>query len=117
MAPGHHDAANVIPLSPPIQNRCDEKANQHGKRIEIGSLAVKRLYFRGLEDDGVVDFHYAVEIAEYALHIYRANSHKPETPHFLGLVNTYLSSAVAGSRDSPVVLIGTVPFSMAAIPY
>ncbi|CAK4032154.1 hypothetical protein TI39_contig5817g00015 [Lecanosticta acicola] len=55
---------------------------------------------RGLEEGGAVQFRYAVDWAEKALHSYRANANanasSGEVHYFLGSVNDYLSHAMAG---------------------
>ncbi|KAK3067239.1 hypothetical protein LTR53_016003 [Teratosphaeriaceae sp. CCFEE 6253] len=63
---------------------------------------------RGLEDGGAVEFDFAVDWAEHALHSYRAASRNPDAQYFLGSVNDYLAAAIRGSDDRRMAKIGAV---------
>jgi len=72
-------------------------------------------YDRGLENGGSVDFAYAVDIAEHALHSYRANA-GPDTELFLGSVDDYLAQAMAGTQQKPIARPGDVDVLSAGSP-
>ncbi|KAK4548941.1 hypothetical protein LTR36_008714 [Oleoguttula mirabilis] len=72
---------------------------------------------RGLEEGGAVEFKYAVDWAERALHSYRANAENPEDMHFfLGSVNDYLALAIAGSADARIARSGAIDVLSAGSP-
>lgn len=62
----------------------------------------------GLEDGGAVEFDYAVDWAEHALHSYRVNSRNPNAYYFLGSVNNYLAAAIAGSTAPYIAAVGAI---------
>lgn len=72
---------------------------------------------RGLEDGGAVDFKFAVDFDEHALHSYRANTQNAnEAEFFLGSVDDYLAQAMAGSQKPAIALIGAFDVLAAGSP-
>lgn len=72
---------------------------------------------RGLEDGGAVEFKYAVDFAEHALHTYHANSKCPDSMQlFLGSVDDYLSRAMAGSSNKVIARAGDIDVLAAGSP-
>ena len=72
---------------------------------------------RGFEDAGCVEFKYAVDWAERALHSYRANAPVPSNVNFfLGSVNDYLAQAMGESRDSAIATPGGIDLLTAGSP-
>ncbi|KAK4613946.1 DNA (cytosine-5)-methyltransferase 3 [Fulvia fulva] len=71
-----------------------------GKLKGMGIFCGGGTFDRGLEEGGSVDFHYAVDWAEHALHSHRANVLKPETvKYFLGSVDDCLANAMKGNKN------------------
>jgi len=58
---------------------------------------------RGLEDGGAVEMGWAVDYFREAIHTYKANARTEDTKLFYGSVNDYLSQAIRGKRDNPLV--------------
>lgn len=79
----------------------DPNAQAKSKLKGMGIFCGGGTFDRGLEEGGAVEFRYAVDWAEKALHSYRANAH-PGVHYFLGSVNDYLAKAMAG-HDKPGV--------------
>jgi len=73
-------------------------------------------YDRGLENGGAVEFDYAIDLAEHALHSYRANA-GPGAQLFLGSVDDYLAQAMAGSHSQLIARPGDVEVLAAGRPY
>ncbi|KAF2487060.1 S-adenosyl-L-methionine-dependent methyltransferase [Neohortaea acidophila] len=73
---------------------------------------------RGLEDGGAVDFQFAVDFDEHALHTYRANvrNDDEEIEFFLGSVDDYLAQAMAGSQKTAIARIGAFDVLAAGSP-
>ena len=73
---------------------------------------------RGLEDAGAIEFDYAVDWDERAIHSYRANSRNRRTHYFLGSVHDYVARAVAGAgvNDPLIALPGGVEVLTAGSP-
>lgn len=72
---------------------------------------------RGLEEGGTVDFQYAVDWAQRAIHTYRANSREPEKSHyFLGSVNDYLARAMKGDEETVIATPGSIDLISAGSP-
>ncbi|KAK6438200.1 hypothetical protein LTR95_005595 [Oleoguttula sp. CCFEE 5521] len=72
---------------------------------------------RGLEECGAVDFKYALDWAQHALHSYRANVEDPQcVEYFLGSVNEYLDKRMKDSLEVNVASIGEVDLISAGSP-
>ena len=72
---------------------------------------------RGLEEGGGVEFRYAVDWAERAIHSYRANLDDPSNVHFFcGSVNDYIAMAMADSSVESIACPGDVHFIDAGSP-
>ena len=83
----------------------------------LGLFSGGGTFERGLEEGGAVKFRYAVDIADKALHSYRANDHDPEqTKYYLGSVNEYLASGLAGKEHELVAEPGSVHVIAAGSP-
>lgn len=93
---------------------------QHDSRPKLTGLGLfcgGGTFDRGLEEGGAVHFRYAVDIAEEALHSYRANTADPEqTSYYLGSVNEYLASALAGESSDIVAEPGSIHVISAGSP-
>lgn len=79
----------------------DPNERRKSKLRGMGIFCGGGTFDRGLEEGGAVEFRYAVDWAQKALHSYRANAH-PGVHYFLGSVNDYLAKAMAG-HDKPGV--------------
>ena len=71
---------------------------------------------RGLEDGGMVDFKYAVDYNEQALHSYRASSRNDDAQYFLGSVDDYLALALEGSEKANVAQVNAISVLAAGSP-
>jgi DNA (cytosine-5)-methyltransferase 1 len=72
---------------------------------------------RGLEDGGAVEFRYAIDWAEKALHSYRANQASTDAvKYWLGSINDYHSKALEGSRSTVIAKPGDVEVISAGSP-
>lgn len=101
---------------PPLEEADDIMALSM-KLIGMGIFCGGGNFDRGLEDGGAVEFRYAIDWAERALHSYRANAAQPEkTQYFLGSVNDYLAQAMAGSKAANIASPGTIGLISAGSP-
>jgi DNA (cytosine-5)-methyltransferase 1 len=95
------------------QNVVGDDCKPQGMGIFCGAGSLDR----GLEDGGGVSFKWGVDMAQHALHTYRANAEKPEEIKlFLGSVDDYLARAIQGSKDSRIANIGDVDVLAAGSP-
>lgn len=103
---------------PPMTEGIDLEAPPAFEKLTgLGLFCGGGNFDRGLEDGGTVDFKYAVDWAQKALHTYRANSREPEKTHcFLGSVNDYLARALKGSGDPLIAAPGDIDLISAGSP-
>lgn len=57
---------------------------------------------RGIEEGGVVNMKWAVDIDTPAIHSYRANLRDPDAKLYLGSINNYLRDAILGKHGSTI---------------
>lgn len=57
---------------------------------------------RGIEEGGVVNMKWAVDIDTPAIHSYRANLRDPEAELYLGSINNYLRDAILGKHGGSI---------------
>lgn len=101
----------------PSQNPPEGDAGSINKLRGMGIFCGGGSMDRGLEEGGGVAFKYGVDLAEHALHSYRANIDDPNKVHlFLGSVNDYIAKALQGSKDKKVAQIGDVDLLAAGSP-
>ncbi|KAF2213643.1 hypothetical protein CERZMDRAFT_58336 [Cercospora zeae-maydis SCOH1-5] len=87
------------------------------KLTGLGIFCGGGTFDRGLEEGGAVQFRYAVDLAEKALHSYRANDAEPDrTAYYLGSVNEYLKAAMLSRKRDLVAQPGTVDLISAGSP-
>ncbi|KAM3413936.1 hypothetical protein BST61_g10607 [Cercospora zeina] len=87
------------------------------KLTGLGIFCGGGTFDRGLEEGGAVQFRYAVDLAEKALHSYRANDAEADsTTYYLGSVNEYLKSAMSSRKRDLVAQPGTVDLISAGSP-
>ncbi|EME42042.1 hypothetical protein DOTSEDRAFT_72966 [Dothistroma septosporum NZE10] len=92
-----------------------EDAPPRAKLKGMGIFCGGGTFDRGLEEGGGIDFRYAVDWAEHALHSHRANVANPDrVTYFLGSVNDCLADAMRGNRH--VALPGQVQLISAGSP-
>ncbi|KAI5244950.1 S-adenosyl-L-methionine-dependent methyltransferase [Aureobasidium subglaciale] len=105
----------VVSSTKPTWNFKQETATSrlNGMGIFCGAGALDR----GLEEGGGLEFKWGIDIAQHALHSYRANSREPEKLSlFLGSVDDYLAKAIQGSADHRIAAIGDVDVLAAGSP-
>lgn len=75
---------------------------------------------RGIEEGGVVNMKWAVDIDTPAIHSYRANLRDPDAKLYLGSINNYLRDAILGKHGAivakPVRLLVSISRAQADIP-
>ena len=109
--------ATSSPLSSPTEGWDPRSAPSQRKLRGMGIFCGGGNFDRGLEEGGAVEFKYAIDWAERALHSYRANVHNPEDVYFwLGSVNEYMGQAIAGSFDGRIAAPGDVGVLSAGSP-
>lgn len=102
---------------PPIEQGWDPvKRPAYPKLKGLGIFCGGGNFDRGLEEGGAVEFRYAVDWAERALHSYRASCDKDRVEFFLGSVNDYLARAAAGDTTACIAQPGNVDFISAGSP-
>lgn len=103
---------------PPLVRGFDPRAPLPKKTMTgLGIFCGGGNYDRGLEEGGAVKFRYAVDMAEHALHTYRANVQDPQDVNFfLGSVNDFLAQAISGSASATIAHIGEVDVISAGSP-
>lgn len=100
----------------PIEQGLDFAAPVSFKKLTgMGIFCGGGNFDRGLEDGGAVEFRYAVDWTQRALHSYRANA-SSNVNFFLGSVNDYIAQAIAGSDDEAIAMPGLVHFLAAGSP-
>ncbi|KAH9844997.1 C5-methyltransferase family [Teratosphaeria destructans] len=103
-----------------LQNDSDGMGHVRAKAAKLRGMGIfcgGGSLDRGLEDGGAVEFKYAVDWAERALHTYRANCRNAEDVKFwLGSVNDYHAKALCGMHDAVVAGPGQVDLISAGSP-
>ena len=112
------DLQGSEPMYPPVEQGWDPCMQPHFQKLKgMGIFCGGGNFDRGLEEGGMVEFKYAVDWAERALHSYRANLHdKSDTEFFLGSVNDYLAQAISGSTLTCIARPCDVDFISAGSP-
>ncbi|KAI4761807.1 S-adenosyl-L-methionine-dependent methyltransferase [Aureobasidium sp. EXF-3400] len=114
---GAGDLWYVVSSSAPTWNFVDQEIAPESKLKGMGIFCGSGSFDRGLEEGGGLEFNWAVDWAERALHSYRANTEEPERLNlFLGSVNDYLSKAIHGTKDSRIATVGDVDLLAAGSP-
>ncbi|KAG9666413.1 S-adenosyl-L-methionine-dependent methyltransferase, partial [Aureobasidium melanogenum] len=114
---GAGDLWFVISSSPPTWTLVEHEIAVDSKLKGMGIFCGSGSFDRGLEEGGGLEFRWAVDWAERALHSYRANVEEPQKLNlFLGSVNDYLGKAIQGTKDSRIATIGDVDLLAAGSP-
>nr|OQO25944.1 hypothetical protein B0A51_06082 [Rachicladosporium sp. CCFEE 5018] len=104
------ESSAALPTTAPLKS---SKAPMRG----LGMFCGGGNFDRGLEECGAVEFRYALDWAEHALHSYRANVVDPlSVEFFLGSVNGYLAKAMNDSPDVNIATTGEVDLISAGSP-
>ncbi|THW47442.1 S-adenosyl-L-methionine-dependent methyltransferase, partial [Aureobasidium pullulans] len=120
-APYDRDGAGdmwfVISQSDPTWNFQNHEIAADSKLKGMGIFCGGGSLDRGLEEGGGLEFKWAVDMAEHALHTYRANAKDPDgLKLFLGSVDDYLAKALRRSADSRIATVGDIDFLAAGSP-
>ncbi|THY15855.1 S-adenosyl-L-methionine-dependent methyltransferase [Aureobasidium pullulans] len=114
---GAGDLWFVISQSDPSWNYQAHEIAADSKLKAMGIFCGGGSLDRGLEDGGGLEFKWAVDLAEQALHTYRANAEDPDgLKLFLGSVDDYLAKALRRSADSRIATVGDIDFLAAGSP-
>ncbi|KAI5209909.1 S-adenosyl-L-methionine-dependent methyltransferase [Aureobasidium subglaciale] len=113
---GAGDCWFVISLTKPTWN-CKQALATENRLNGMGIFCGAGSLDRGLEEGDGLGFKWAIDIAQHALHSYRANAQEPEKLSlFLGSVDDYLAKAIQGSADCRIANIGDVDVLAAGSP-
>ncbi|KAK3671748.1 hypothetical protein LTR78_008293 [Recurvomyces mirabilis] len=112
---GERRPESIKLVSPPLNQGWDPR-RPRPKLRGLGIFCGGGNFDRGLEDGGAVDFKYAVDWAEHALHSYRANARHADAKYYLGSVDDYLASAIQGAACDDVAGVGDLDVISAGSP-